>query len=87
DRPRGGRSDDKGYGTVDPAAAIEAGKALKPGDPKNATAGHRGQYFGPGPQPAPEESGAPGLLAPLAGGLGALLLLTAVVLHRAGRTR
>ncbi|MFE9042074.1 type VII secretion-associated serine protease mycosin [Streptomyces sp. NPDC007818] len=87
DRPEGGRSDDKGYGTVDPAAAIEAGAALKGGDPKNATAGHRGQYFGPGPLPAAEEDTAPGLLAPLAGGLGALLLLTALVLHRAGRTR
>ncbi|MFE1268553.1 type VII secretion-associated serine protease mycosin [Streptomyces sp. NPDC058757] len=87
DRPEGGRSDAKGYGTVDPAAAIEAGAALKAGDPKDATAGYRGQYFGPGPLPAAEESTAPGLLAPLAGGLGALLLLTAVVLHRAGRTR
>ncbi|MER5741242.1 type VII secretion-associated serine protease mycosin [Streptomyces sp. NPDC002262] len=87
DRPEGGRSDAKGYGTVDPAAAIEAGAALKAGDPKDATAGYRGQYFGPGPLPAAEESTAPGLLAPLAGGLGALLLLTAVVLHRVGRTR
>ncbi|WP_282693662.1 type VII secretion-associated serine protease mycosin [Streptomyces sp. CC208A] len=87
DRPEGGRSDAKGYGTVDPAAAIEAGAALKGGDPKNATAGHRGPYFGPGPLPAPEESGTPGLLAPLAGGLGVLLLLAAVVLHRTGRPR
>ncbi|MEU3401157.1 type VII secretion-associated serine protease mycosin [Streptomyces filamentosus] len=87
DRPEGGRSDAKGYGTVDPAAAIEAGAALKGGDPKDATAGYRGQYFGPGPLPAAEESGASGLLAPLAGGLGALLLLAAVALHRAGRAR
>ncbi|GAA3053084.1 type VII secretion-associated serine protease mycosin [Streptomyces roseofulvus] len=87
DRPDGGRSDAKGYGTVDPAAAIEAGAALKGGDPKNATAGHRGRYFGPGPVPAAEEDTAPGLLAPLAGGLGALLLVAAVLLHRAGRTR
>ncbi|MGY3335309.1 type VII secretion-associated serine protease mycosin [Streptomyces filamentosus] len=87
DRPAGGRSDAKGYGTVDPAAAIEAGAALKGGDPKDATAGYRGQYFGPGPLPAAEESGASGLLAPLAGGLGALLLLAAVALHRAGRAR
>ncbi|WP_051804591.1 type VII secretion-associated serine protease mycosin [Streptomyces griseus] len=87
DRPEGGRSDAKGYGTVDPAAAIEAGAALKGGDPKDATAGYRGQYFGPGPLPAAEESGTAGLLAPLAGGLGALLLLAAVALHRAGRAR
>ncbi|MFI0826768.1 type VII secretion-associated serine protease mycosin [Streptomyces roseolus] len=87
DRPEGGRSDAKGYGTVDPAAAIEAGAALKAGDPKNATAGYRGRYFGQGPVTAEEESGAPGLLAPLAGGLGALLLVAAVVLHRTGRGR
>ncbi len=87
DRPDGGRSDAKGYGTVDAAAAIEAGAALKGGDPKAATAGHRAPYFGPGPLPAAEESTGPGLLAPLAGGLGVLLLLIAVLLHRAGRTR
>ncbi|GHG15915.1 type VII secretion-associated serine protease [Streptomyces zaomyceticus] len=82
-RPKGGRSDAKGYGTVDPAAAIEAGARLEGGDPKNATAGYKGQYFGPGPLPATEESRPIGLLAPLAGGLGVLLLLTAVVLRRA----
>ncbi|MFJ8661620.1 type VII secretion-associated serine protease mycosin [Streptomyces sp. NPDC093795] len=85
-RPKGGRSDAKGYGTVDPAAAIEAGARLKAGDPKNTTSGYRGQYFGPGPLPAVEESRPIGLLAPLAGGLGALLLLTAVALRRAHRT-
>ncbi|MER5312546.1 type VII secretion-associated serine protease mycosin [Streptomyces sp. NPDC002773] len=84
-RPKGGRSDAKGYGTVDPAAAIEAGARLEAGDPKNTTSGFRGQYFGPGPLPAVEESRPVGLLAPLAGGLGALLLLTAVVLRRAHR--
>ncbi|MFD8640557.1 type VII secretion-associated serine protease mycosin [Streptomyces zaomyceticus] len=82
-RPKGGRSDAKGYGTVDPAAAIEAGTRLDGGDPKNATAGYKGQYFGPGPLPAAEESRPIGLLAPLSGGLGVLLLLTAVVLRRA----
>ncbi|MFF1509514.1 type VII secretion-associated serine protease mycosin [Streptomyces sp. NPDC058326] len=84
-RPKGGRSDAKGYGTVDPAAAIEAGAKLTGGDPKSTTSGYRGQYFGPGPLPAVEESRPIGLLAPLAGGLGALLLLTAVVLRRAHR--
>ncbi|GHA79803.1 type VII secretion-associated serine protease mycosin [Streptomyces termitum] len=85
DRPDGGRSDAKGYGTVDPAAALEAAATLEAVDPKTATAGYRGQYFGSGPRPAEEEGWTPGLLAPLAGGLGALLLLAAVVLHRAGR--
>ncbi|WP_395359759.1 type VII secretion-associated serine protease mycosin [Streptomyces sp. YH02] len=86
-QPKGGRSDAKGYGTVDPAAAIEAGAKIKGGDPKTTATGFRGRYFGPGPLPAPEESRPVGLLAPLTGGLGALLLLTAVILHRAPRTR
>ncbi|MFF5786829.1 type VII secretion-associated serine protease mycosin [Streptomyces sp. NPDC012693] len=86
-RPKGGRSDAKGYGTVDPAAAIEAGARLKGADPKTTTSGYRGQYFGPGPLPAAEESRPIGLLAPLAGGLGVLLLLTAVVLRRVHRSR
>ncbi|MFC8175156.1 MULTISPECIES: type VII secretion-associated serine protease mycosin [unclassified Streptomyces] len=84
-RPEGGRSDAKGYGTVDPAAAIEAGARLKGGDPKNAAAGYRGSHFGPGPTVPAEEPRPFGLLAPLLGGLGALLLLTAVVLRRADR--
>ncbi|MFD5367633.1 MULTISPECIES: type VII secretion-associated serine protease mycosin [unclassified Streptomyces] len=86
-RPEGGRSDAKGYGTVDPAAAIEAGAKIKGGDLKTAAAGYRGRYFGPGPLAAPEESRPIGLLAPLTGGLGALLLLTAVILRRAHRPR
>ncbi|MFB7236236.1 type VII secretion-associated serine protease mycosin [Streptomyces sp. NPDC056269] len=86
-RPEGGRSDAKGYGTVDPAAAIEAGAKIKGGDLKTAAAGYRGRYFGPGPLAAPEESRPIGLLAPLTGGLGALFLLTAVILRRAHRPR
>ncbi|MFJ2935723.1 type VII secretion-associated serine protease mycosin [Streptomyces sp. NPDC087219] len=86
-RPKGGRSDAKGYGTVDPAAAIEAGAKIKGGDPTTTATGYQGRYFGPGPLPAPEESRPVGLLAPLTGGLGALLLLTAVILRRAHRTR
>ncbi|MEU2118225.1 type VII secretion-associated serine protease mycosin [Streptomyces sp. NPDC016459] len=85
-RPKGGRSDARGYGTVDPAAAIEAGARIAGGDPKDTTSGYRGRYFGPGPLPPAEESRPIGLLAPLTGGLGVLLLLAAVVLHRAHRT-
>ncbi|MGW0119308.1 type VII secretion-associated serine protease mycosin [Streptomyces sp. NPDC003327] len=85
--PKGGRSDAKGYGTVDPAAAIEAGARLKGGDPKKATTGYRAAYFGPGPLPPAEEPRRFGLLAPAAGGLGALLLLTAFALRRAHRPR
>ncbi|MFF8512488.1 type VII secretion-associated serine protease mycosin [Streptomyces sp. NPDC015492] len=84
-RPEGGRSDAKGYGTVDPAAAIEAGAKIEGGDPRTASTGYRGRHFGPGPLPAPEEGRPVGLLAPAAGGLGVLLLLTAVILRRAHR--
>ncbi|MFC8509401.1 type VII secretion-associated serine protease mycosin [Streptomyces sp. NPDC057411] len=86
-RPKGGRTDQKGYGTVDPAAAIEAGGALKGADPKAAVAGFGGQYFGPGPQAEPEESHPIGLLAPIAGGVGVLLLAAAVALWRGSRNR
>ncbi|MFF8276311.1 type VII secretion-associated serine protease mycosin [Streptomyces lateritius] len=81
-RPASGRSDAKGYGTVDPAAAIKAGAALRGADPKNAAAGYQGRYFGPGPLPAPDDAKPVGLLAPVAGGLGAVLLVAAVVLWR-----
>nr|WP_223182901.1 MULTISPECIES: type VII secretion-associated serine protease mycosin [unclassified Streptomyces] len=84
-RPKGGRSDSKGYGTVDPAAAIAAAAKTGGADPKAATSGYRGEYFGPGPLPAAEEPRPLGLLAPLAGGLGVLLLLTAALLRRTGR--
>ncbi|MEU8520987.1 type VII secretion-associated serine protease mycosin [Streptomyces sp. NBC_01216] len=80
--PKGGRSDAKGYGTVDPAAAIEAGARLAGADPKDASAGYAGRYFGPGPRPTGDEGHPVGLLAPAAGGLGALLLALAVVLWR-----
>lgn len=85
-RPKSGRSDAKGYGTVDPAAAIAAGRRIRGGDPRTTTTGYQGRYFGPGPVPAVEESRPLGLLAPVAGGLGALLLLTAVMIRRAHRT-
>lgn len=86
-RPKGGRTDQKGYGTVDPAAAIEAGDALKGADPKAAVAGYGAQYFGPGPRPEPEEGRPIGLLAPIAGGVGVLLLAAAVALWRGSRSR
>ncbi|MFJ9827944.1 type VII secretion-associated serine protease mycosin [Streptomyces sp. NPDC101160] len=85
-RPKDGRSDEKGYGTVDPAAAIEAAGSLKGADTKAAVAGYQGRYFGPGPQPDAEDSRPIGLLAPLAGGVGVLFLAAAVALWRGGRT-
>ncbi|NNJ07826.1 type VII secretion-associated serine protease mycosin [Streptomyces sp. ICN441] len=85
--PKSGRDDSTGYGIVDPAAAIEQGGKPVPGDtdPKTASLqGHRERYFGTGPDGASAESGG-GWLAPVTGGLGALLLAAAAVLWRGGR--
>ncbi|MER7749207.1 type VII secretion-associated serine protease mycosin [Streptomyces bacillaris] len=84
DAPAGGRDDARGYGMVDPAEAIEAGSRLRPGDlgAQAAPAGHREEYFGPGPTPPPADDGPVNWAAPLAGGLGAALLAAAVVLWR-----
>ncbi|MFJ8077848.1 type VII secretion-associated serine protease mycosin [Streptomyces sp. NPDC096176] len=85
--PKGGRDDSKGYGLVDPAAAITAGSELTPGDLKAATVGYGKEYFGPGPKPADEAGGPSGWLAATTGGVGALLLAVAVGLWRGGRPR
>ncbi|MEV6397897.1 type VII secretion-associated serine protease mycosin [Streptomyces sp. NPDC051907] len=87
DRPKGGRDDARGYGMVDPAAALAAAGKLRPGDPKAATAGFDRRYFGAGPTPEPESKEPAVWLAPLAGGLGALVLAVAVVLWRGSRVR
>ncbi|TGY97163.1 type VII secretion-associated serine protease mycosin, partial [Streptomyces rhizosphaericola] len=73
DAPAGGRDDARGYGMVDPAEAIEAGSRLRPGDlgAQAAPAGHREEYFGPGPTPPPADGDPVNWAAPLAGGLGA----------------
>ncbi|MFD7861120.1 type VII secretion-associated serine protease mycosin [Streptomyces sp. NPDC059783] len=81
--PSGGRDDARGYGIVDPAAAIKAGAALRPEDTHaGSTAGYHKRYFGSGPAPARPDDGPAGWLAPVAGGLGALLLALAVLLWR-----
>ncbi|MEV6160894.1 type VII secretion-associated serine protease mycosin [Streptomyces sp. NPDC052052] len=82
--PASGRDDARGYGIVDPAAAISAAAELRPADARaeSAEAGYRKRYFGPGPTAAHHDNGPAGLLAPAAGGLGAILLALAVVLWR-----
>ncbi|MCX5139114.1 MULTISPECIES: type VII secretion-associated serine protease mycosin [unclassified Streptomyces] len=82
--PPAGRDDARGYGIVDPAAAIEAGGALRPEGLRtdSSATGYRKQYFGTGPAPEREDDGPAGWLAPAAGGLGAVLLALAVVLWR-----
>ncbi|MEU1349846.1 type VII secretion-associated serine protease mycosin [Streptomyces sp. NPDC005786] len=88
--PSAGRDDARGYGIVDPAAAIRAGGSLAPDGLRtdSAAAGYRKRYFGPGPAAPRADDGPAGWVAPAAGGLGAVLLALAVVLWRGrgGRT-
>ncbi|MFE7766180.1 type VII secretion-associated serine protease mycosin [Streptomyces sp. NPDC057438] len=82
--PVGGRDDSRGFGFVDPAAAIREGAALTSDDLKTASYG--GKYFGSGPDPVEKEEPTAGWAAPVAGGLGVFLLVTAVMVWR-GRGR
>ncbi len=84
DTPDGGHTDSRGFGFVDPAAAIEAAAKLEPERLTSAQYGKK--YFGPGPDASRDGDGAFGWAAPAAGGLGVLLLGTSVVVWR-GRTR
>ncbi|MGX5183714.1 type VII secretion-associated serine protease mycosin [Streptomyces avermitilis] len=82
--PTGGRDDSRGFGFIDPAAAIEAGARLKSEGLHSTAYGKR--YFGSGPDTADDSGDSPGWAGPLAGGLGAALLIAAVALWR-GRNR
>ncbi|MEU6081221.1 type VII secretion-associated serine protease mycosin [Streptomyces sp. NPDC047108] len=83
--PEGGRSDDRGAGLVDPAAAIKAGGKLKPRPQKPVPAAYEGRYFGSGPTHAREEEGGLDWPAILAGTAGAVLLVAAFGLWQAAR--
>ncbi|MFP3990177.1 type VII secretion-associated serine protease mycosin [Streptomyces sp. E11-3] len=85
DAPDGGRDDSRGYGLVDPAAAIKAGAELTPESLRAATYGRK--YFGPGPDTADDERKPIGWAGLLAGGLGTTLLVTAVLLWYRGPAR
>ncbi|MEU2246290.1 type VII secretion-associated serine protease mycosin [Streptomyces sp. NPDC019224] len=87
DAPASGRDDARGYGIVDPAAAIEAGGRVRPAEVRSDSAGYRKRYFGAGPTPGPEDEGPAGWLAPAAGVLGALLLAAGALLRRGGDGR
>ncbi|MFI2427133.1 type VII secretion-associated serine protease mycosin [Streptomyces sp. NPDC018955] len=83
--PADGRDDSRGFGFVDPAAAIEAASRLEPEGLKPAAYGEK--YFGPGPDTAGSDDDTADWAAPLAGGAGGVLLVAAVVLWRGRRTR
>jgi type VII secretion-associated serine protease mycosin len=82
DPPSGGRDDSRGYGLVDPAAAIKAGADLKPRGITSAAYGDK--YFGPGPDDPADDSTA-AWVTPLTATLGTLLLGAAVYLWRTHR--
>ncbi|MEU9894596.1 type VII secretion-associated serine protease mycosin [Streptomyces phaeochromogenes] len=83
DAPTGGRDDSRGFGFVDPAAAIKEGADLKPEGLKAAA--HNNKYFGKGPDAAKEDSSTAAWVGPLAGSTGGVLLVVAVILWRGSR--
>ncbi|MFF0463293.1 type VII secretion-associated serine protease mycosin [Streptomyces mexicanus] len=85
DAPVGGRDDSRGFGMIDPVAALRAADRLAPGDLRVTAYGDR--YFGSGPDPATADDTGSGWVAPLAGGVGGVLLVVAAVLWRGRRER
>ena len=85
DAPSGGRDDSRGFGFIDPAAALKAADRLKPEGLRAAAYGD--EYFGSGPDAPESEDDTASWAAPLAGGLGGLLLVAAVTLWRGRRAR
>ncbi|WP_369168065.1 type VII secretion-associated serine protease mycosin [Streptomyces sp. R28] len=83
--PADGRDDSRGYGFIDPAAAIKEASRIKP---KRLTPVAYGEdYFGSGPDAAKSEDDTTSWAAWLAGGAGGVLLVSAVALWRGRRAR
>ncbi|MFF7475604.1 type VII secretion-associated serine protease mycosin [Streptomyces sp. NPDC008092] len=83
DAPAGGRDDSRGFGMIDPAAAIKSAARLKTQDLTSAS--YSKKYFGSGPDPEEKTTSATDWAAPLAGGSGGVLLAASVVLWRSRR--
>ncbi|WP_153182851.1 S8 family serine peptidase, partial [Streptomyces sp. E5N298] len=83
--PAEGRDDSRGFGFVDPAAAIEAAGRLKPAGLKAAA--HGDEFFGPGPDTPASDDATSAWAGPLAGSAGGVLVVAAVVLWRGRRER
>lgn len=81
--PSGGRDDSRGYGFIDPAAALAEADRLEPEGLRAAAYGDR--YFGSGPDADQSGSDTSVWAAPLAGGFGVVLLIVAVVVWRGRR--
>ncbi|MFJ9864938.1 type VII secretion-associated serine protease mycosin [Streptomyces sp. NPDC101165] len=84
DAPVGGRDDSRGFGMIDPAAALEAAAELKPKGLHPAS--YDKKYFGSGPDTPRSATSTSDWAGPLAGSIGGVLLVAAVVLWRNRRT-
>ncbi|MGW2520271.1 type VII secretion-associated serine protease mycosin [Streptomyces sp. NPDC001617] len=85
DAPVGGRDDSRGFGMIDPVAALKAAGRTDPKRLQPASYGEK--YFGSGPDAAKSDADTSDWAAPLAGSLGGVLLVVAVVLWRGRRPR
>ncbi|WP_367324399.1 type VII secretion-associated serine protease mycosin [Streptomyces sp. HUAS ZL42] len=81
--PSGGRDDSRGFGFVDPAAAIKAAARIEPEGLRSASYGEK--YFGSGPDAAESDDDTSSWAGPLAGSIGGVLLVVAVVVWRGRR--
>ncbi|MFG3283648.1 type VII secretion-associated serine protease mycosin [Streptomyces sp. NPDC048111] len=87
DAPDGGRDDARGYGMIDPAAALAAAARLKPAAPRPEAAASGRTYFGAGPDAPATPADPSDWLAPLSAAGGVLLLGAGVALWRSTRVR
>ncbi|MGV4987189.1 type VII secretion-associated serine protease mycosin [Streptomyces sp. NPDC001709] len=85
DAPAGGRDDSRGFGMIDPAAALRAADRIQPESLRVSSYGKK--YFGAGPDAPKATSSTADWAGPLAGGVGGVLLVAGVVLWRGRRQR
>ncbi|GGS02477.1 type VII secretion-associated serine protease [Streptomyces aureoverticillatus] len=85
DAPAGGRDDSRGFGLIDPVAALARAGKIKPQSLR--TTAHAKKYFGPGPDKESDHEEPAGWIGPVAGGLGVALLAAGIVLWRGRPTR
>lgn len=85
DSPSGGRDDARGFGLVDPVAALQAADGISPEPALPAPVAAGSPYFGPGPDPVPGSGLRDRLAAPVGVAGGLALLVAAGVLARRPR--
>lgn len=83
--PPGGRDDSRGFGLVDPVAALQAADGMAPEPVLPAPVAAASAYFGTGPGPLPDPGPWARLAAPVGGAAGLALLVVAGVLARRPR--